>query len=128
MSDLDWLPEFLDEHLPVWRDNPPVFFRQVLGFEPDAWQEEAAMDLACQSKVAIKSGQGVGKTAFEAATFLWFLTCFNDARIVCTAPTKQQLNDVLWSEVAKWMAGSPLLDMLLRWTKTLRVTRSAGLP
>lgn len=118
MSDLAWLPEFLDEHMPVWRDNPPVFFRQVLGFEPDGWQEEAAMDLVCRSKVAIKSGQGVGKTAFEAATFLWFLTCFNDARIVCTAPTKQQLNDVLWSEVAKWMAGSPLLDMLLRWTKT----------
>lgn len=111
MSDLNWLPKFLDEHLPIWRDNPPVFFRQVLDFQPDTWQEEAAMDLVQRNKVAIKSGQGVGKTAFEAATFLWFLTCFLNARIVCTAPTKQQLNDVLWSEVAKWMAGSPLLDM-----------------
>ncbi|WP_283682693.1 terminase B [Parablautia sp. Marseille-Q6255] len=118
MNDLDWLSDFLDESIPIWRVSPPTFFREVLNFEPDTWQEEASMDLTVRSKIAIKSGQGVGKTAFEAATFLWFLICFYNARIVCTAPTKQQLNDVLWSEVAKWMSASPLLDILLKWTKT----------
>lgn len=118
MADMDWLEDFLDESIPIWREKPAVFFREVLEFEPDEWQERVAGDIAKSRKVAVKSGQGVGKTAFEAAIFLWFLTCYDDARIVATAPTKQQLHDVLWSEVAKWMARSPLLSMILKWTKT----------
>lgn len=118
MGDVQWLDEFLEESIPQWIDDPVLFFKEVLNFIPDDWQEAAACDLRDKNKVAIKSGQGVGKTGFEAATLLWFLTCFYDARVVCTAPTKQQLHDVLWSEVAKWMAESPLLNLILKWTKT----------
>lgn len=117
-SDFDWIDEFLDESIPIWQDNPVQFFIEVLEFYPDDWQKEAAMALSTKSKVAIKSGQGVGKTGFEAAALLWFLVCFPDARVVATAPTKQQLHDVLWSEIAKWQSRSPLLCELLKWTKT----------
>lgn len=95
-----------------------LFFREVLRFEPDPWQRNAAMDLADAPRVSIRSGQGVGKTGFEAACLLWFLCCFPYPRIVATAPTRQQLNDVLWSEVAKWQEKSPLLRRILKWTKT----------
>ena len=71
-SNMDWLSDFLDESIPIWRDNPVIYFREVLQFEPDEWQAEAAMDLAHNPKVSIKSGQGVGKTGLEAAVFLWF--------------------------------------------------------
>lgn len=118
MFDMEMLSEFLDTSIPIWRENPVQFFEEVLNFEPDDWQIEVALDVKKNNRVAVKSGQGVGKTAFEAAVFLWFLSCFYDARVVCTAPTKQQLHDVLWSEVAKWMNDSPLLQMLLKWTKT----------
>ncbi len=118
MANMDWLHDLLDERLPVWRQDPAVFFREVLNFEPDDWQEEVAFDVKEKNRVAVKSGQGVGKTAFEAAIFLWFLSCHYNARVVCSAPTKQQLHDVLWSEVAKWMNESPLLKVLLKWTKT----------
>lgn len=74
--------------------------------------------MAANPKVSIKSGQGVGKTGLEAAAFLWFVTCFPHPRIVATAPTKQQLHDVLWSEISKWMSKSELLSILLKWTKT----------
>lgn len=110
--------EFLDESIPMWKANPVQYFEEVLTFHPDEWQAEAAMDLATSPRVSIKSGQGVGKTGFEAAAFLWFITCFDYPRIVATAPTKQQLHDVLWSEISKWMSKSPLLEQLLRWTKT----------
>lgn len=76
------------------------------------------MDLAKNPKVAIKSGQGVGKTSIEAVALLWFLSCFPWPRVVATAPTKQQLHDVLWSEIAKWQERSPLLKNILKWTKT----------
>ena len=117
MDDIQF-SEFLDESIPLWRNDPVMFFREVLGFEPDEWQAEAARDLAANPKVSIKSGQGVGKTGLEAAVFLWFITCFPYPRIVATAPTKQQLHNVLWSEISKWMSKSELLSMLLKWTKT----------
>ena len=85
MFDMDMLSDFLDESIPIWRDNPVIFFREVLNFDPDDWQIRVAADIRDKNRIAVKSGQGVGKTAFEAETFLWFLSCFYDARVVCTA-------------------------------------------
>lgn len=109
---------FFGERVPAYRKDPVLFAREVLLFEPDKWQREALMDLAENPKVAIKSGQGVGKSGMEAVALLWFLTCFPYPRVVATAPTKQQLHDVLWSEVSKWQERSPLLREVLKWTKT----------
>lgn len=109
---------FFRERIPLYQKDPVLFAREVLLFETDEWQKDALMDLAENPKVAIKSGQGVGKTGMEAVALLWFLTCFPYPRVVATAPTKQQLHDVLWSEVAKWQERSPLLKSILKWTKT----------
>lgn len=109
---------FFQKRIPEYRKNPVLFAREVLLFEPDEWQAAALMDLAENPKVAVKSGQGVGKTGMEAVALLWFLCCYAYPRIVATAPTKQQLHDVLWSEVSKWMSKSPLLSEILKWTKT----------
>ncbi len=110
--------QFFQQRIPQYRKSPVLFAREVLLFEPDEWQQAALMDLAENAKVAIKSGQGVGKTSLEAVALLWFLCCYPYPRIVATAPTKQQLHDVLWSEVSKWMSKSPLLSKILKWTKT----------
>ena len=110
--------KFFQKKVPIYRKNPVLFAREVLLFEPDDWQKDSLMDLAESPKVAIKSGQGVGKTGMEAVALLWFICCYPYPRIVATAPTKQQLHDVLWSEVSKWMSKSPLLSSILKWTKT----------
>ena len=110
--------KYFQKKIPEYRKNPVLFAREVLRFEPDEWQKIALMDLAANPKVAIKSGQGVGKTGLEAVALLWFLCCYPYARVVATAPTRQQLNDVLWSEISKWMNKSPLLSKILKWTKT----------
>lgn len=102
----------------MYQKDVCLFFREVLGFEPDDWQENVGKDLALSPKITIRSGQGVGKTALEAGALLWFLSCFPYARVVAIAPTKHQLNDILWSEVAKWREKSLLLSEILKWTKT----------
>lgn len=109
---------FFAERIPLYQKSPVLFAKEALQFEPDGWQQEALMDLAENPKVVIKSGQGVGKTGMEAVALLWFLACFPYPRVVATAPTKQQLHDVLWSETAKWQERSPLLKHILKWTKT----------
>lgn len=110
--------QFFQKRIPIYRRDPIIFAAEVLKFKPDEWQAEALSELATSPKVAIKSGQGVGKTGMEAVALLWFICCFPFPRIVATAPTKQQLHDVLWSEVSKWMSKSPLLSEILKWTKT----------
>jgi phage terminase large subunit len=106
------------KRIPVYRKSPNTFFREILNFEPDKWQEDVANDIANFRLVSVRSGQGVGKTATEAAVALWFLSCFPFPRVVCTAPTRQQLNDVLWAEISKWQSKSPILKRILKWTKT----------
>ncbi len=110
--------EFFNKRIPLYRKDISLFAKEVLLFNPDAWQKQAFEDVAVSNRVSIKSGQGVGKTGCEAIVLLWFLCCFPFPRVVATAPTKQQLHDVLWSEVAKWMAHSPVLSSILKWTKT----------
>lgn len=109
---------FFKTRIPLYKKDIVLFAKEVLEFSPDEWQKDVLHDLAHHNKVSVKSGQGVGKTGLEAVVLLWFLTCFPFPRIVATAPTKQQLNDVLWSEVAKWQERSPLLKKILKWTKT----------
>ena len=110
--------EYNKKNQLLYRRDPILFFRKELNFDPDEWQRKVALDVANNSKVSVRSGQGVGKTGLEAALVLWFLACFKNSRVVCTAPTRQQLHDVLWSEIAKWQTRSRLMKKLLRWTKT----------
>lgn len=117
-NERDFRKKVFQKKVPEYRKSAALFAREVLLFEPDEWQKTVLMDLTGNPKVAIKSGQGVGKTGLEAVSLLWFLCCFPYPRIVATAPTKQQLHDVLWSEISKWMSKSPLLSEILKWTKT----------
>jgi len=110
--------KFFKQRNPVYRKNATLFAEEVLRFAPDNWQRRALQDLSQHNKVSVRSGQGVGKTGVEAIAALWFLSCFPFARVVATAPTRQQLNDVLWSEIAKWQSKSPVLSEILTWTKT----------
>ena len=103
--------------LDHYYDHPVDFFREILRMDPDEWQEEVLDDLAQYSKISVRSGQGVGKTALEAGAIIWFLVCRPYSRVIATAPTMQQLYDVLWAEIAKWLDKSLVKD-LLKWTKT----------
>lgn len=107
----------LAELLELYWDDPVAFAEDMLSFEPDDWQREVMMDVAQYRLTSVRSGQGVGKTGVEAALVLWFLCCRPNPKVVCTAPTRQQLYDVLWAEVAKWLESS-MVKALLKWTKT----------
>lgn len=69
------------------------------------------------SRVAAKSGHGVGKSAFLSWLGLWGLTCWDDVKIPITAPTSAQLRDVIRSEILKWKD-----NLLSPFKETLKVT------
>ena len=69
-------------------------------------------------RTAVRSGQGVGKTATVACIIIWYMMFRENAKIIATAPTKQQLNIVLWPEIAKWLCGT-YAENFLTLTKTM---------
>lgn len=103
--------------IDLYWDDPVAFGEDMLDFYPDEEQAAIMRDVAGSPKTSVRSGQGVGKTALEATLVIWFLCCRPNPKVVCTAPTRQQLYDVLWAEIAKWLNSSRVKN-LLKWTKT----------
>lgn len=101
------------EQIQRWREGGPALFAvEALGVpaEWDArkgegvlpWQHKASKLLVKKRRLSIRSGKGVGKSAFLAWTILWFQSCFFPCKVGCTAPTATQMSDVLWAELAMW--------------------------
>ena len=95
------------ELLAAIRENPVLFVEQILGATPQKWQREALEAIAKHDKVAIKSGHGVGKTAFEAWVTLWWLMTHYPCKVAVTANSAHQLSDVLWTEIDRWARDMP---------------------
>lgn len=86
-----------------WRANPEQFVYEVLKVkEIEKWQLEALRALPNNMNLSVRSGHGVGKSAFLSWVIYWFATTHFPFRIPCTAPTAHQLQDVLWGELALW--------------------------
>jgi len=70
--------------------------------------------------ISIKSGKGSGKTTVEAWFCIWFLVCFPKSVVPAIASRLDQVKDVLWREISKWIAlsvtngkyGTLIADML----------------
>lgn len=94
------------EILSRWRKHPELFVAEALKvsyIEP--WQLQglrALVDPTVPPHLSIRSGHGVGKTAWLAWCILWFTTTHFPCKVPCTAPSASQLHDVLWAELELW--------------------------
>ncbi len=72
-----------------------------------------------ERRVAVKSGNGLGKDFTAAVAVLWYLYCHDPGIVLSTAPTFRQVRHVLWRQIhalhrrAKDTLGGRLLDT--RW-------------
>ncbi len=101
----------------MW-DNRIDFAKYVCGMSPTNQQAEALLSLDRFSDVAHKSGTGIGKSAVESISILHYMCCRPFPKIIATAPSKHQLNDVLWAELSKWhrsMKKTDLGAMFANW-------------
>ena len=68
------------------------------------------------NKISVVAGHGVGKSSVLSMLIIWYLFCHLDAQIGATAPTSEQIHDVLWKEVSLWMGKMrPELKDLFEW-------------
>lgn len=90
----------MDKRLQQYRNDPNKFFR-------DAWKDTILWDKLIEvnnsvvnhRRTIVPSGHGVGKSWDLGRLALWFLFCFYPAKVITTAPTWPQVENILWSEI-----------------------------
>ena len=89
--------------------NDRIFFAtMVLGVTLEPWQAKLLKDLdSGQTRLSIRSGNGVGKTMIIAVIALHYLLFRNDVKIPVTSPSSGQLSDGLIPECHKWLNKLP---------------------
>ena len=96
-----------------------LFAQEVLGVTRWSKQAEVLEAVRDHQRVAVKSGNGLGKGFSAAAAILWFLLCHAPALVLSTAPTFRQVRHVRWREVhrlyhrARYSLGGKLLETRL---------------
>ena len=98
---------------------PLTFAKEVLKVELWSKQEDVLLALAEHRRVAVKSGNGLGKGYCAAVAVLWFLHYHDPAVVLSTAPTFRQVRHILWRQIrrlhrrAAEQLGGKMLDT--RW-------------
>ena len=88
-----------------WQVDPALWCRHVLGCELTAQQAEVADALVENQRVAVRSGNGLGKTYLAASLALWWLST-GKGIVITTAPTWHHVQSILWQEMARLFNGS----------------------
>ncbi len=110
-----------------------VYFDTFIKNKHITWQQwlillsvELALQKRGAGRISVRSGHGTGKSCTIAWLVLWYLFCFKDAQIPCTAPTSDQMHDILWKELAIWHKKMPLeIQAKYEWsTEYMRIVES----
>lgn len=92
--------------------------RELFGIIPDSWQADVLEAFPHKQRIALLASKGPGKTGLLAWLGWNYLLTRPHPKIAATSVTSDNLNDGLWTEMAKWQAKSPLLQATFTWTKT----------
>ena len=90
--------------------SPVAFAQDVLGVDLWSKQREVLEALPGNRRVAVKSGNGLGKGFCAAVAVLWFLHHRDPAIVLSTAPTFRQVRHVLWRQIRR--LHRPVADIL----------------
>lgn len=107
-----------------WQKSPLKFVQENFQVSPDIWQLEFLEALCDPTKkrIALKACVGPGKTACLAWAAWHFLSCFGEPgehpKGAAVSISRENLDDNLWPELAKWQQLSPYLMESFEWTKT----------
>lgn len=82
-----------------YADDPVGFASHTFGSQLWSKQREILEAVRDHARVAVRSSHGIGKTFTAAQAILWFLATRADSRVITTAPTWTQVEQLLWREI-----------------------------
>ena len=94
----------------LYRADPALYAEQILGVTLWEKQRQVAASVAENPKTFVRACHSVGKSHFGGGIVNWHFDCFDPSITITTAPTKQQVEDVLWKEVRTQRRGRPGLQ------------------
>ena len=90
----------LEKAINTFRKKPVLYFENILGCTTlEQYQKDCLDYIAKNDRVAIAACHDVGKTFLIARTVHWFLSCYKYSKVITTAPTYNQVKNILWSEI-----------------------------
>lgn len=90
-------------YIKRYQNNYELWMKEIMDAKITDDQRVLSKALAVKNFVSAKSGTTTGKTTCLATKGLWFLTTHPEAKVVCTAPTGHQLEDLLFAEMEAWI-------------------------
>lgn len=86
---------------PVYRKRYRAFADEILGLE--LWSAQRDVLQACEEnlRVAVGSGHKIGKSAIATVIALCDYTAYDDARVILTSTTANQVDRILWRQMAQ---------------------------
>ena len=91
----------------IYQRAPELYARDILGVTWHAQQTLIARALIRHRRVMIRAGNGPGKSFVAAGLINWFYDMFTPSITLTTAPTHQQVQQVLWAYVRTLRKGRP---------------------
>ena len=92
----------LTEIYSAYKKEPDFFVEHALGHLTWSKQREILRSVRDNQKTAVRACHGVSKTYAAAEVATWFLNCFEDSKVITTAPTFTQVRDLLWAEIGRF--------------------------
>lgn len=89
-----------------WQSDPVGFVTTILG--QGVWSRQVEMLEAARDHdlVTTSAGRKVSKSNTIACIALWHYCCFADANVVIMSRVARQVDEIIWKEVRKLVAGS----------------------
>jgi phage terminase large subunit len=91
-----------EDRIRLWWEKPHVFVREVFGVTPDPWQDKVLEAFPHKPRIAMQASKGPGKTSTLAWLAWNYLVTRPEPKIPATSVNWDNLQDNLWSEMAKW--------------------------
>jgi phage terminase large subunit len=83
----------------AYREDPVFFVEHALGHYTWSKQREILRSVRDNKKTAVRACHGSSKTFTAAEIAVWFLSCFENSKVITTAPTFSQIKKLLWAEI-----------------------------
>ena len=117
MNTMAELSKQRQQKLQIINRKTPLFFsNEIIGGDLPWDKQEEIMESVWQNeKTVVRSGHGLGKTWTAARLAISFLHIFIPSKVITTAPTARQVEELLWTEIGKQHRNSkmPLLGKVL---------------
>lgn len=107
--------------LERWKSSPLVRHKDWSNRRLWSKQEEVLQALRAHTRIAVRSGNTVGKTATAAEIVNDWMSTHYPAKVITTSASWKQVEDVLWKEIRVFYAnskievGTPLLNTSLNF-------------